>query len=1453
MDVQLKNYSKKSRFFVILLVLVIFLTASVYNFGVGANKQDAEYTVSCEVFFEEPIISSISLDNKMFTKISMNNCVSYAKTGNPCLPVYTANILIPYGYKLADIKATNSDYAPLNYDLFKRPIAPQQEAIPLSKKDQASFVINDSAYSLEKPIIKNIFSKGEFSYLRGYEILKVYLYPVKYVPKYGQLYYTKQISLQLDLQKTLEKPNENYRDLKKDEDLVLSIVENPEEILTYGTFSKSRVLGYENSSFCNSSDSYPYVIITNNLLRDATGFAYNWSDLINHRNSYSGLAGTIVTVEDIDACDDYWNDTALFNDTQAHIREFCKDAYQNWETEYILLGGDWDSNPSHQKVPYRLFTDDLCTLGYDNMACDLYYSNLDGDWYYDSKGGMWGGGKDSGVNDFSSELFVGRITAYSAENVSNAVYKIINYDTNTSYSTEWLRSSSFWGGSLGFEATSKDYLEEIRLGTDTYRNFTGFEEWNTNHLDKQINTDEKLYHQDLGPNYKDDFETSALNDEAAIINHLDHTDVSVPLSLSNWDDIYNTKPFFAYSQGCLSGRYQDGASGCEQLICDNFERNAFGLVQNTGYGYASGSTTDGASQHIMAYFWDYFFNNQSESSECWQLGKAMNYAKEKITEQISPRSHAWCYAWYSAHLFADPAQSLRLDTINNPVELSNQNPSNESENISVNLGILNITINDADGNQINWIIETSPDIGSNCGNNDVSGIKICNLSNLYYLTTYVWFVNATDGNIWTNESYFFTTEAQPNITEPSNFTANQNGRFQINLEWNKSENADYTYIEYDTFPDPWVRGEKSLLYNSTGSSTTHEDLNQNTSYYYQAWSWNSSLCIWSQTFASCNSTTLGNSPPDLADPTPENESVNQTLSFTWSIQINDSDSDFFNWSIECSNLQNNFSNNDTNGTKQLSLSNLSYNTTYFVWVNVTDSYDMIEKWYLFSTAEYIFVNNPATFSAVSPSNSSTRISTGLSSLSVVILDPDGHTFNWTIQTNPNIGSNSANNDSNGTKTCSISGLNFSTTYNWYLSCYDGYNWTNKTYNFKTKSASSGSTSTSGGQTTYTNENPSADAGGPYSGFVNQSISFDGSGSTDSDGEVVSYYWDFGDGQNEYGQKIDHVYLSPGNYSVSLTVTDDVDSTDEVQTYAEIILETSNESGDETPAETEVSSEENDTGSSMSSDMDNDGLNDYIEEGLGSDINNESDVFKLTTDDNYYFIDIDGDEIYDIFYNSETQYQTPITYTEDELYLIDFDGDGVYDYSYSISQNCLSSLSTNSEKQNPVEIFLDSNLIYFIAILVIIFALILVFLKIKKPSFTHFDDSNIYAGEEILAKQSQVHYFTNQKENKEKKKPDNLQKMQKRYDDVQKYYEKDYQTPEEIIDSLILSRQRNFINKDTLYETKETFEEKDYSSEMHDRIDKLIFDRTIDGKEIQETQDDINDIVDNILYRKNKKR
>lgn len=59
---------------------------------------------------------------------------------------------------------------------------------------------------------------------------------------------------------------------------------------------------------------------------------------------------------------------------------------------------------------------------------------------------------------------------------------------------------------------------------------------------------------------------------------------------------------------------------------------------------------------------------------------------------------------------------------------------------------------------------------------------------------------------------------------------------------------------------------------------------------------------------------------------------------------------------------------------------------------------------------------------------------------------------------------------------------------------------------------------------------------------------DSSASTDSDGSIVSYDWDFGDSATGSGQTTSHAYTTEGSYSVSVTVTDDrggVDTATEV--------------------------------------------------------------------------------------------------------------------------------------------------------------------------------------------------------------------------------------------------------------------------------------------------------------------
>jgi len=71
----------------------------------------------------------------------------------------------------------------------------------------------------------------------------------------------------------------------------------------------------------------------------------------------------------------------------------------------------------------------------------------------------------------------------------------------------------------------------------------------------------------------------------------------------------------------------------------------------------------------------------------------------------------------------------------------------------------------------------------------------------------------------------------------------------------------------------------------------------------------------------------------------------------------------------------------------------------------------------------------------------------------------------------------------------------------------------------------------------TNRAPVASAGGPYTGVMNTDVSMSGAGSSDPDGDALSYAWAYGDGYTGTGATTSHAYAAGGTYNVCLAVTD----------------------------------------------------------------------------------------------------------------------------------------------------------------------------------------------------------------------------------------------------------------------------------------------------------------------------
>ncbi|EMR74269.1 protein of unknown function (DUF2341), partial [Thermoplasmatales archaeon SCGC AB-539-N05] len=289
----------------------------------------------------------------------------------------------------------------------------------------------------------------------------------------------------------------------------------------------------------------------------------------------------------------------------------------------------------------------------------------------------------------------------------------------------------------------------------------------------------------------------------------------------------------------------------------------------------------------------------------------------------------------------DSADAICL--YNNVPTQTGENPSDNSGNIEPSQATVNVTINDPDEDTFNWTIQGQ--YITNTGANGASnGSKSANtITPLPYNTNIIWYVNVTDGHDWTNATYNFTVREEYVPDAPGSFTATMISSSQIDLAWSKGNKADYTRIQRKTGSYPTSVSDGTNVYNNTG--TSHPDtssLSEGTTYYYRAWSWNTTDSVWSTSNASAYNTT--NNIPTIASEGPGNGSTGISLTPQMNITINDLDGDSMTltWYSNSSDSWQPFGTNTScsNGTYHQTNSNFSnYGKTYYWNVSVNDGTD----------------------------------------------------------------------------------------------------------------------------------------------------------------------------------------------------------------------------------------------------------------------------------------------------------------------------------------------------------------------------------------------------------------------------------------------------------------------------------------------------------------------------------
>ncbi|MFE3845400.1 C25 family cysteine peptidase [Thermoplasmatota archaeon] len=573
--------------------------------------------------FKEPYITKVNLSSIEFNRIIATSLDPAGKIGEPLVPSKGAYILLPPETDNIEISVNTKNMNKIHSDKYIEPMESPKTILELKNAQPPK--PDEKIYNKNDFYPGKLYSEvGRYNF-RGYQILVLLLHPIQYNPVTGTINYYEEMDVTIKTS-SLKEISPLYRGLEIDKNEIQKKIDNPRDIILYEKFK---------TKTSDIKTGYDFLIITTEELK-------TFFQKFKEDHDFRGIYTEIKTLSDIGG-----------SETPENIRDFIINEYNTNNIEYVLLGGDADIVPS--RIMYVSGMDEDSTRIGTSMPCDLYYSCLDDN------------GPTNTGGDLIAEVYLGRACVDDSDDVNNFIEKTNTY--------------------LNFSRGYDNYLDEVLLAGE-YKGDYGVASYGGDQMDQLIDecsdpdyttigfssnsyNIEKLYDRDLSEAWGTQDIINEMNSGKHFIMHSGHAYYNHNMRItSNWITsgiLNNSKvPFFAYSEGCMSGGFDDPKDyDCiAEYLTVKSESGAFAGIWNARWGFFWSFRLDGDSSRYYREFLDAVFGEK-----IYNIAKANQDSREDNLHLIERSCMRFVY--YELTLFGDPTVSFHIsyspDKPNTPI------------------------------------------------------------------------------------------------------------------------------------------------------------------------------------------------------------------------------------------------------------------------------------------------------------------------------------------------------------------------------------------------------------------------------------------------------------------------------------------------------------------------------------------------------------------------------------------------------------------------------------------------------------------------------------------------------------------------------------------------------------------------------------------------------------------